>query len=115
MAITHGDQGIKVSVLCPQAVGTRMFQAAEHLAAAEAASADGVLTPEDVAAAVVQGLEEESFLILPHPTVSKYMGRKASDYDRWLGGMRRFRRSLFPDDGMMDLAQAVGDEPGEEG
>ncbi len=44
------------------------------------------------------------------PTVSKYMGRKTSDYDRWLGGMRRFRRSLFPDNGMMDL----GDEPGEE-
>lgn len=109
LAITHGDQGIKVSVLCPQAVATRMFQTEEHSAAAKAASADGVLSAEDVADAVVQGLDEESFLILPHPAVSKYMGRKASDYDRWLGGMRRFRRSLFPDDGIMDL----GAEPNE--
>ncbi len=111
LAITHGEQGIKVSVLCPQAVATRMFQSEEHSAAAEAASADGVLTPEAVADTVVQGLDAENFLILPHPTVSKYMGYKASDYDRWLGGMRRFRRSLFPDDDMMTL----GDEPGVDG
>lgn len=103
VAITHGDQGVKVSVLCPQAVATRMFSSAEHSAAAEAASADGVLQPEDVAAAAVRGLADESFLILPHPRVRDYMSRKASDYDRWLGGMRRFRRRLFPDDGIMVL------------
>ena len=103
VAITHGDQGIKVSVLCPQAVATRMFSAEEHSAAAKAASADGVLAPEDVAEVVVRGLEAERFLILPHESVSKYMGYKASDYDRWLSGMRRFRRSLFPDDGIMDV------------
>ena len=96
MAITHGDQGIKVSVLCPQAVATRMFSTEEHAAAAAAASGDGVLSAEDVAGAVVEGLETESFLILPHPQVREYMARKTSDYDRWLGGMRRFRRKLFP-------------------
>jgi len=98
LAITHGDQGIGVSVLCPQAVATRMFQQAEHAAAATAASGDGVLKPEDVAEAVIAGLEAESFLILPHPQVRQYMERKVSDYDRWLGGMRRFRRRLFPND-----------------
>ena len=103
LAITHGDQGIKVSVLCPQAVATRMFSTEEHAAAAAAASADGVLTPEDVAEVTLRGLEAEHFLILPHPQVTGYMQRKASDYDRWLGGMRRFRRRLFPDDGVMDL------------
>ncbi|MEM7350182.1 MAG: SDR family oxidoreductase [Acidobacteriota bacterium] len=107
VAITHGDQGIKISVLCPQAVQTRMFSTEEHSAAAEAASADGVLQPEDVAESVVRGLAEESFLILPHPRVSEYMRRKAADYDRWLGGMRRFRRRLFPDDGMMDLGDSA--------
>ncbi len=99
MAITHGDEGIGVSVLCPQAVATRMFQEEEHEAAAKAASADGVLTPEEVAEATLEGLREESFLILPHPRVLEYMQRKATDYDRWLGGMRRFRRKLFPADG----------------
>ncbi len=98
LAITHGDQGIKVSVLCPQAVATRMFTSAEHAAAAEAASADGVLSPEEVAEVTLRGLEEEAFLILPHPRVSEYMQRKATDYDRWLGGMRRFRSRLFADD-----------------
>lgn len=99
VAITHGDQGIGVSVLCPQAVATRMFREEEHEAAAKAASADGVLTPEDVAAAAIDGLREERFLILPHPRVLEYMQRKAADYDRWLGGMRRFRRALFPSAG----------------
>lgn len=103
VAITHGDQGIKVSVLCPQAVATSMFAGDEHRAAAEAASADGVLSPAEVAEAVVRGLAEESFLILPHPQVRKYFERKASDYDRWLSGMRRFRRRLFPDDEMMEI------------
>ena len=52
---------------------------------------DGVLEPEDVAEAVVQTIESESFLILPHPEVTTYMQRKTSDYDRWLGGMRRLQ------------------------
>ncbi len=124
VAITHGDQGIKVSVLCPQAVDTAMLRAAtgapdgEELAAeaapdgkdraAGAARVDGVLTAEEVAAAAVEGLREERFLILPHPRVSEYHRRKASDYDRWLAGMRRFRRSLFPDDGIMRFGDAAG-------
>lgn len=107
LSITHGKQGIQVSVLCPQAVATRMFRGPEHEAPAKAASADGVLKPEDVAEVTVQGLAEERFLILPHPKVTDYMARKAGDYDRWLGGMRKFRRGLFPDDGIMDL----GPEP----
>lgn len=110
VAITHGDQGVKVSVLCPQAVDTAMLRGAtgaeslEEAApdgkdrAAGAASVDGVLTAEEVAEAAVEGLREERFLILPHPRVGEYLCRKASDYDRWLAGMRRFRRSLFPDD-----------------
>lgn len=110
VAITHGDQGIKVSVLCPQAVATRMFSSEEHSAAADAASVDGVLSPEEVAGVVVQGLAAESFLILPHPKVRDYMSRKTSDYDRWLGGMRRFRRSLYPDDGMMDLGPGPSED-----
>ncbi len=103
LSITHGEQGLKVSALCPEAVATRMFRGDEHAAPAAAASMDGVLTPEDVADAVVKGLAEERFLILPHPPVQTYFERKAADYDRWLAGMRRLRRKVFPDDGIMDF------------
>ena len=103
VAITHGDQGIQVSVVCPQAVETGMFRGAEFSEAAEAASVDGVLQPEDVAAVAIEGLKEGLFLILPHPKVREYFQRKAGDYDRWIGGMRKFRRRLYPDDTPMDL------------
>ena len=88
LAITHGDQGIKVSALCPQAVATRMIGDT----GGGTAAVDGVLTPEQVAQAVVAGLATEKFLILPHEEVVLYRERKAADYDRWLSGMRKFRR-----------------------
>jgi NAD(P)-dependent dehydrogenase (short-subunit alcohol dehydrogenase family) len=92
LAITHGDDGIKVSVICPQAVATQMIGDVEG---GGPAGVDGILTPEEVAASVIKGLAEETFLILPHERVRLYMERKNSDYDRWLGGMRRFRRSVM--------------------
>ena len=89
LAITHGDDGIGVSCLCPQAVATRMIGAVED---GGTAGVDGVITADDVAEAVVRGLAEERFLILPHPEVATYRERKTSDYDRWLSGMRKLRR-----------------------
>ena len=90
LAITHYDQGVRVSALCPQAVDTPLLRAggpgAQHV--------DGVLTPEEVAACVIDGLAREAFLILPHPQVREYMRRKTADYDRWIGGMAKFRRAL---------------------
>ena len=92
LAITHGDQGIRVSILCPQGVDTAMLrQAGDH----QPQNLDGVLTPEAVADCVVEGLAAERFLILPHPTVETYRRRKAEDYDRWLAGMRRLRAKLM--------------------
>lgn len=88
LAITHKDQGIRVSVLCPQAVRTAMLG---DRGSTSAAALDGILTPEEVAESAVQGLAAEQFLILPHPRVAEYMKRKASDYDRWIGGMARLR------------------------
>lgn len=93
LAITHGDDGIKVSVLCPQAVDTRMIAAAAD-GTGGTAGVDGVLSVEALADAVVKGLERESFLILPHPQVEAYRQHKAADYDRWLGGMRKLRRKF---------------------
>ena len=86
LAITHGDQGIKVSVLCPQAVRTAMTAGNED---GGVAGVDGMIEPDELAESVIEGLANESFLILPHPVVADYIKRKAGDYDRWLSGMRR--------------------------
>ncbi len=89
LALTHGDDGIKVSVLCPQAVRTAMTAGNED----GVASVDGMIEPEDVAEACVRAIEEETFLILPHPEVLEYMRKKTADYDRWIGGMRKLNRA----------------------
>jgi NAD(P)-dependent dehydrogenase (short-subunit alcohol dehydrogenase family) len=94
LAITHGDQGIKVSCLCPQGVRTNMLLAGADDTAGAVVLAQGAIEPEDVAEAVVEGLRAESFLILPHPEVLTYFQRKAGDYDRWLGGMRQLQRRI---------------------
>lgn len=88
LSITYGDEGLKVSVLCPQAVRTNMTAGTEE---GGVAGVDGMLEPEAVADAVVEGLDTERFLILPHPVVADYFRRKADDYDRWLRGMRRLQ------------------------
>jgi len=93
LSITYRDRGIKVSCLCPQGVRTDMLLAGGEEAASLLLA--GALEPEDVAGAVVAGLADERFLILPHPEVAEYFRRKADDYDRWLAGMRRLQARVF--------------------
>lgn len=89
IAMSHGDQGIKVSVLCPQAVRTEMTRGHEdHVAAI-----DGMMEPEPVAQICIDAIRAEKFLILPHAEVLGYMQNKAKDYDRWIGGMRKLNRA----------------------
>jgi len=92
LSITHGDAGIRVSCLCPQGVNTDLLRSSaggpgEFLRA-------NALEPSDVADAVVKALDEERFLVLPHPEVAEYYRRKGNDYDRWLRGMRRLQASF---------------------
>lgn len=94
LAIHYGDEGIGVSCLCPQGVRTPMLMGADGSGVA-AHLLPGMLEPEAVAEAVIEGLSTERFLILPHPEVKDYFLRKASDYDRWLRGMRRVRARLY--------------------
>jgi NAD(P)-dependent dehydrogenase (short-subunit alcohol dehydrogenase family) len=96
LAIQYGDRGIRVSVLCPQAVRTGMSSGRPG-----AASVDGVMSAAEVARIVIDAMEAERFMILSHDTVHDYEQRKTSNRDRWLAGMRRLRRKLYgaPADG----------------
>jgi len=94
LSIAHGDEGIRVSCLCPQGVKTDML-AAEREQLGTNFLTEGALEPEVVAGAVVKGIADERFLILPHPEVAEYFRRKAGDYDRWIRGMRRLRGNLL--------------------
>jgi len=89
ISMTYGDRGIKVSALCPQGVRTNMLMQDPDNFLME-----GSVSVEQVADAVIQGLADERFLILPHPEVAEYFRRKATDYDRWLRGMRRLRSEV---------------------
>ncbi len=90
LAIQYGDKGIRVSVLCPQAVQTGMTSGRPG-----AASVDGTMTAPEVAKIVVEAIEAERFLILSHETVHDYEARKVSNRDRWLTGMRRLRNKIY--------------------
>lgn len=93
LAITYGDAGVLVSCICPQAVRTPMLDLAmEEPAGAAALAAGGLIDPEDVAEAVVAGVREERFLILPHEEVAQHMALKGARPDRWIDGMRRIVR-----------------------
>ena len=94
LSIAHGDQGIRVSCLCPQGVKTDMLAAERKLGLNFVT--EGALEPDAVAEIVLQGVHDEKFLILPHPEVAEYFRRKAEDYDRWLKGMRRLRAKIAP-------------------
>jgi NAD(P)-dependent dehydrogenase (short-subunit alcohol dehydrogenase family) len=100
--ISYGDQGVRVSCLCPMGVNTNLLysghdtgESVGRAATRAVTSAGDVLEPADVADVVLEAIDEERFLILPHPAVLEMYRQKGSDYDRWLRGMRRYQRSLL--------------------
>ena len=92
LAIRWGDAGVGVSCLCPQGVRTAMTEGMG--AGSSVLAAGALLEPAEVAEAVVHGLADDRFLILPHPEVAEFERRRAADRDRWLAGMRRARAGL---------------------
>lgn len=93
MSIEYADRGVRVSCICPQGVRTPMLELAmDEPAGAAALTAGGLIEPEDVADAVVAGIQAERLLILPHENVAGFMALKGSDPERWLRGMRRIVR-----------------------
>jgi len=98
LAIDYGDRGIQVSVVCPQAVATRMIGIEDDSESLDGGfggnDVDGIMSADEVANIIIDGALEGRFLILTHPQVATYFQRKAGDHDRWIGGMQRFREKL---------------------
>jgi hypothetical protein len=102
LSVTYGNRGVRVSCLCPMGVDTKLLNSgrssgdASRSAASRAVTAAGeVLAPAVVADVVIEALGDERFLILPHEQVLDMYRQKASDYDRWLRGMRRYQDRLL--------------------
>lgn len=96
LAISHGEQGIRVAVVCPMYVATPLLGYAEG--AAQDLPHDRVLRPEHVADALIEGLRDDRFLILPHPEVAEMTRQRGADPDRWIKGMQRLRARVWKDD-----------------
>ena len=95
IAVTYGDQGIMVSCLCPQFVDTPMLDAFGAHSDETRTWVEGIaISPEELAQVVATGIAQERFLILPHPEVGDYFRNKATDYDRWIAGMRKLQKSM---------------------
>ncbi len=92
LAATYRHRGVRVHAVCPQGVRTRMLE--ESGPGGQALLAAGAIEPEQVAQAVIRGLSEDKFLILPHPDVAEYYAARAADPDRWLGGMNKLQRGI---------------------
>ncbi len=91
---TYAHRGLKVQALCPQGVRTDMLTRDGGSSASGRLLAEGALEPDEVAAVAAKAVTSDSFLILPHPEAAEYYRRRATDPDRWLGGMNKIQRSF---------------------
>jgi NAD(P)-dependent dehydrogenase (short-subunit alcohol dehydrogenase family) len=92
LAATYAHRGITVQALCPQGVRTPMLDAAGP--AGRILLNEAAITPEAAADAVVSGIADGRFLILPHPEVARMYAGRAADPDRWLAGMNKLQRHV---------------------
>ena len=96
LSIAHGDDGLQVVCVCPQGVRTAMLGDSED---GGIAGVDGIVEPSAVAQVTLTAIEEKTFFAMPHPNVADYETMRAGQRDRWLGGMRKFRRKIMSERG----------------
>lgn len=101
LAIAHADDGVKVSVICPQYVATPLI----GLSAEDAVNTPALRTPEQVAQTVMEGIADERFLILPHEEVAQFVNLRSMDRERWLQGMRGLRAKALREFGELRLTE----------
>lgn len=104
LAVAHGGDGVKVSVVCPQYVNTDILAISEEQ---RAQPMKDVLTPEDCAKVILDGIENEDFMIMPHPQVRDFMANRGSDPDAWIDGMRRYRKAVLNQKGQVDFTKIL--------
>ena len=92
LKITYAHRGVTVQALCPQGVRTPMLEAAGT--AGELLLASSAISPDDAADAVIKGIADGRFLILPHPEVAAMYAGRAADPDRWQAAMNKLQRRL---------------------
>ena len=105
LAINHNDDGVKVSVICPQYVNTDILMISKEQREKDL---PGVITPEECAQAIIKGMSNETFMIMPHPEVAEYYKKRALDPGAWIEGMKRYRMSLLDENGRLDLTKIFG-------
>ena len=98
LAITHGADGIGVSVVCPQYVATPLI----GLSDADAEGSNSLLTADEVAVCIMQAIVDKKFMVLPHEAVHGFAGLRAQDHDRWIAGMQRLRQRALDETGRAD-------------
>lgn len=92
LSVTYRHEGVRVHTVCPQGVQTSMLERAGELQSV--LGRDRVLTPEEVADATWEAIQEGRFLVLPHPEVREYYRSRAHDTDGWIGGMNRLQQKV---------------------
>jgi len=95
LAITHGDQGLEVGLICPEGVATPLTENIKG----GAQDLGGVKTTTEAAKAILKGVEEGRYFITTHENTETYLKAKADDYDNWVGGMQKFRRNIIEANG----------------
>jgi NAD(P)-dependent dehydrogenase (short-subunit alcohol dehydrogenase family) len=92
LAVTYAHRGLTVQAICPLGVRTPMLDGADPRT--EALLGEGAIQPEAVAEAMMQGIADGRFLILPHPEVAGMYAGRAAETDRWLRGMSKVQQRL---------------------
>ena len=100
LAITHADDGIGVTLACPQYVATPLIGLGDE----DAQTHSNLLTADEVAQAVLSAVESDRFLALPHPEVARFAQARARDHDGWINGMRKLRARALAEFGQTDPA-----------